>query len=204
MKQLLTRGALLLLQCALLAASGFADVKAEAVCQQDVLFCTDEGLMTGTGRNTFSPDRPMTRAMVVATLYRLAGSPEVTEKAAFTDVASGSYYEAAVAWAAKNAIASGTSETTFEPNKAVTREQLAKFLFNYAVYQGMDAVTLSENLSSFSDQAEISAYAVPALQWAVGAELIKGSDGKLQPAGTATRCQFAAILNRFAATQKNA
>ena len=97
MKRLLTRGALLLLLCVLLAASGFADVKAEAVCQQDVLFCTDERLMTGTGRNTFSPDRPMTRAMVVATLYRLAGSPEVTEKAAFTDVASGSYYEAAVA-----------------------------------------------------------------------------------------------------------
>ena len=94
---MLKRGvALLLLLCALLAASGFADVKAEAVCQQDVLFCTDEGLMTGTGRNTFSPDRPMTRAMVVATLYRLAGSPEVTEKAAFTDVASGSYYEAAI------------------------------------------------------------------------------------------------------------
>ena len=63
MKRLLTRGALLLLLCVLLAASGFADVKAEAVCQQDVLFCTDEGLMTGTGRNTFSPDRPMTRAM---------------------------------------------------------------------------------------------------------------------------------------------
>lgn len=124
MKRLLTRGALLLLLCALPAASGFADVKAEAVCQQDVLFCTDEGLMTGTGRNTFSPDRPMTRAMVVATLYRLAGSPEVTENAAFTDVASGSYYEAAVAWAAKNEIASGTSATTFEPNKAVTREQL--------------------------------------------------------------------------------
>ena len=98
MKRLLTRGALLLLLCALPAASGFADVKVEAVCQQDVLFCTDEGLMTGTGRNTFSPDRPMTRAMVVATLYRLAGSPEVTEKAAFTDVAVGSYYEAAVAW----------------------------------------------------------------------------------------------------------
>ena len=204
MKRLLTRGALLLLLCVLLAAAGFADVKAEAVCQQDVLFCTDEGLMTGTGRNTFSPDRPMTRAMVVATLYRLAGSPEVTEKAAVTDVASGSYYEAAVAWAAKNEIASGTSATTFEPNKAVTREQLAKFLFNYAVYQGMDAVTLSENLSSFSDQAEISAYAVFALQVAGGAELFKGSDGKLQPAGTATRCQFAAILNRFAATQKNA
>lgn len=138
---------------------------------------------------------------VVATLYRLAGSPEVTEKAAFTDVASGSYYEAAVAWAAKNEIASGTSATTFEPNKAVTREQLAKFLFNYAVYQGMDAVTLSENLSSFADHDTVSGYAVPAMQWAVGQGFINGTGGKLLPTGTATRCQFAAILNRFTAAQ---
>lgn len=181
--------------------SGFADVKAEAVCQQDVLFCTDEGLMTGTGRNTFSPDRPMTRAMLVTVLWRMAGSPEVTEKAAFTDVASGSYYEAAVAWAAKNEIASGTSATTFEPNKAVTREQLAKFLFNYAVYQGTDAVTLSENLISFEDHASVSGYAVSAMQWAVGQGLINGTDGKLLPTGTATRCQFAAIPNRFTASQ---
>ena len=185
----------------LLAASGFADIHTEAVCQQDVLFCTDAGLMTGTGNGAFSPDTPMTRAMVVATLYRLAGSPEVTEKAAFTDVVSGSYYEAAVAWAARNAIASGTSETTFEPNKAVTREQLAKFLFNYAVYQGMDAVTLSENLSSFADHDTVSGYAVPAMQWAVGQGFINGTDGKLLPTGTATRCQFAAILNRFTAAQ---
>ena len=184
--------------------TGFTDVKDTDWFKADVEAAVELGLMTGTSATTFNPKGVTTRAMVVATLYRLAGSPKVTEKAAFTDVVSGSYYEAAVAWAARNAIASGTSETTFEPNKAVTREQLAKFLFNYAVYQGMDAVTLSENLSSFSDQAGISAYAVSALQWAVGAELIKGSDGKLQPAGTATRCQFAAILNRFAATQKNA
>ena len=90
MKRLLTRGALLLLLCALLAASGFADVKAEAVCQQDA------GLMTGTGNGAFSPDTPMTRAMLVTVLWRMVGSPEVTEKAAFTDVASGSYYEAAI------------------------------------------------------------------------------------------------------------
>ena len=184
--------------------TGFTDVLDTDWFKADVEKIVESKLMTGTSATTFNPKGVTTRAMVVATLYRLAGSPEVTEKAAFTDVVSGSYYEAAVAWAARNAIASGTSETTFEPNKAVTREQLAKFLFNYAVYQGMDAVTISENLSSFSDQAEISAYAVSALQWAVGAELIKGSDGKLQPAGTATRCQFAAILNRFAATQKNA
>ena len=182
----------------------FKDVKTTSWYFNYMIHLYEAGVISGTSATTFNPKGVTTRAMVVATLYRLAGSPEVTEKAAFTDVVSGSYYEAAVAWAARNAIARGTSETTFEPNKAVTREQLAKFLFNYAVYQGMDAVTISENLSSFSDQAEISAYAVPALQWAVGAELIKGSDGKLQPAGTATRCQFAAILNRFAATQKNA
>ena len=184
--------------------TGFTDVKDTDWFKADVEAAVAAKLMTGTSATTFNPKGVTTRAMVVATLYRLAGSPEVTGKSAFTDVAAGSYYEAAVVWAAENAIASGTSGTTFEPNKAVTREQLAKFLFNYAVYQGMDAVTLSENLSSFSDQAEISAYAAPALQWAVGAELIKGSDGKLMPTGTATRCQFAAILNRFAATQKNA
>ena len=187
----------------LLAASGFADVKAEAVCQQDVLFCTDEELMTGTGRNTFSPDRPMTRAMVVTVLWRMAGSPEVTEKAAFTDVASGSYYEAAVAWAAKNEIASGTSATTFEPNKAVTREPLAKFLFNYAVYQGMEAVTLSENLSSFADHDTVSGYAVPAMQWACGSGMVTGqkqaSGMILDPQGTTTRAQMATMMMRFCA-----
>ena len=131
-----------------------------------------------------------------------AGSGKAQPQALpFEDVRSSDWFAKAVEYVYSHNLFSGTSATTFEPNKAVTREQLAKFLFNYAVYQGMDAVTLSENLSSFSDQAEISAYAVSALQWAVGAELIKGSDGKLQPAGTATRCQFAAILNRFTASQ---
>jgi len=181
--------------------TGFTDVLDADWFKADVEKAVENKLMTGTSTTTFNPKGVTTRAMVVATLYRLAGSPEVTEKAAFTDVASGSYYEAAVAWAAKNEIASGTSATTFEPNKAVTREQLAKFLFNYAVYQGMDAVTLSENLISFEDHASVSGYAVPAMQWAVGQGLINGTDGKLLPTGTATRCQFAAILNRFTAAQ---
>ena len=181
--------------------TGFTDVLDTDWFKADVEKAVESKLMTGTSATTFSPKGVTTRAMVVATLYCLAGSPEVTEKAAFTDVASGSYYEAAVAWAAKNEIASGTSTTTFEPNKAVTREQLAKFLFNYAVYQGMDAVTLSENLSSFADHDTVSGCAVPAMQWAVGQGFINGTDGKLLPTGTATRCQFAAILNRFTAAQ---
>ena len=175
----------------------FVDVKASDYFYDAVLWAAEKGITGGTSATTFDPKGVTTRAMVVATLYRLAGSPEVTEKAAFTDVVSGSYYEAAVAWAARNAIASGTSETTFEPNKAVTREQLAKFLFNYAVYQGMDAVTLSENLSSFSDQAEISAYAVPALQWAVGAGILSGSNGRLMPTSSAKRCEVASMFMRF-------
>ena len=181
--------------------TGFTDVLDTDWFKADVEKAVESKLMTGTSATTFNPKGVTTRAMVVATLYRLAGSPEVTEKAAFTDVVSGSYYEAAVAWAARNEIASGTSATTFEPNKAVTREQLAKFLFNYAVYQGMDAVTLSENLSSFADHDTVSGYAVPAMQWAAGQGLINGTDGKLLPTGTATRCQFAAILNRFTASQ---
>ena len=181
--------------------TGFTDVLDTDWFKADVEKIVESKLMTGTSATTFNPKGVTTRAMVVATLYRLAGSPEVTEKAAFTDVAADSYYEAAVAWAAKNKIASGTSATTFDPNKAVTREQLAKFLFNYAVYQGMDAVTLSENLISFDDHASVSGYAVPAMQWAVGQGLINGTDGKLLPTGTATRCQFAAILNRFTAAQ---
>ena len=81
------------------------------------------------------------------------------------------------------------------------REQLAQFLFKYAQYNGLSAVTLAENLSSFADNDAISAYAIPALQWAVGQGFLNGTDGKLLPAGTATRCQFAAILNRFCAAQ---
>ena len=99
--------------------------------------------MTGTSATTFNPKGVTTRAMVVATLYRLGRQPRSDREAAAFAVVSGSYYEAAVAWAARNAIGQRRPETTFRPNKAVTREQLAKLLFNYAVYQGMDAVTLS-------------------------------------------------------------
>ena len=181
---------------------GFTDVRDSDWFKADVQAVVDAKLMTGTSDTTFTPNGTTTRAMAVTTLYRLAGSPKAAGKTAFTDVAAGSYYEAAVAWAFENKIVSGTSDTTFDPNKAVTREQLAVILFNYAIYNGLEAVTLAENLSAFSDQASISSYAVPALQWAVGQGFITGAGGKLMPAGSATRCQFAAILNRFVTAQK--
>lgn len=115
----------------------------------------------------------------------------------FADVRRGSYYEQAIAWASENGIVTGFDASTFAPDRAITREQLAAILFRFAAYRGMDAVTLRENLSSFQDQAAISAYAVSALNWAVGEGLMQGTGDKLEPTGNATRAQVAAMLRRF-------
>ena len=102
------------------------------------------------------------------------------------------WYAAGREWAMKNGISDGTN---MEAN--ITREQLATILFRYVVYKGLDLVTLEDNLSRFSDRNEISSYAVSAMNWAVGQGLVKGSGGKLNPKGNATRAQVAAILHRF-------
>ena len=196
MKRLLTRGALLLLLCALLAASGFADVKAEAVCQQDVLFCTDEGLMTGTGRNTFSPDRPMTRAMLVTVLGRMAGSPAPKGGSSFADVEAWYFYADAVAWAEENGIAAGRSDGSFGGGDIVTREQLAVFLYRYSQYAGEELA--NGVLDIYSDVDSVHAWAREGMAHAVGAGLITGRDnGELDPGGPATRAQLAVILQRL-------
>ena len=120
----------------LLAASGFADVKTEAVCQQDVLFCTAAGLMTGTGNQAFSPDKPMTRAMLVTVLWRMAGSPAAQGNGGFTDLKAGWYRQAAV-WGAQNGIVAGTGAGTFSPDTPVTKEQAAALLVRFARMRGI-------------------------------------------------------------------
>ena len=95
------------------------------------------------------------------------------------------------------AIVNGYGDGLFGPNDPITREQLAAILFRYAVYQGMTVVTLEENLSSFSDAAQIASYAVPAMNWSVGQELLNGSNGRLKPKSHATRAQVAAIIHRY-------
>ena len=119
----------------LLAASGFADIHTEAVCQQDVLFCTDARLMTGTGNGAFSPDTPMTRAMLVTLLWRTAGSPAAQGSGGFTDLMAVWYRQAAV-WGAQNGVVAGTGAGTFSPDKAVTKEQAAALLVRFARIQG--------------------------------------------------------------------
>ena len=161
----------------------FTDVAKQDWFYGDVAYVYEKGMMNGTGRAAFGPDASTTRGMIVTILARMEG----------VDTTKGAvWYAAGREWAMKNGISDGTN---MEAN--ITREQLATILFRYVVYKGLDLVTLEDNLSRFSDRNEISSYAVSAMNWAVGQGLVKGSGGKLNPKGNATRAQVAAILHRF-------
>lgn len=176
----------------------FSDVKSGNWFYDAVKYAYEQGLMTGTSATTFAPNGTMNRAMIVTVLYRLEKSPAVTGASKFTDVPAGQWYSDAVAWAAANKIVNGYDETTFGPMNAVTREQMAAILFRYEQVKGLENVTLEENLNRFPDQNKISAYAIPALQWAVGQKIINGNaDGTLDPTGTATRAQVAQIFTNL-------
>ena len=176
----------------------FTDVKIGNWFYDAVKYAYEQGLMTGTSATTFAPNGTMNRAMIVTVLYRLEKSPAVTGASKFTDVPAGQWYSDAVAWAAANKIVNGYDETTFGPMNAVTREQMAAILFRYEQVKGLENVTLEENLNRFPDQNKISAYAIPALQWAVGQKIINGNaDGTLDPTGTATRAQVAQIFTNL-------
>ena len=175
----------------------FADVSGSDWFYNDVRYVYEKGIMDGTGADRFSPNAPLTRAMIVTILYRMAGSPSVSGSSDFTDVAASKWFAKAVAWAAANGIVNGYGSGLFGPNDPVTREQLAAILYRYAVYGGMTAVTLEENLGSFADTAQLSAYAIQAMNWAVGQGLINGSGSNLVPKAQATRAQVAAIIHRY-------
>ena len=168
----------------------------------DVKYVFTKGLFNGTSATTFSPQSTMTRGMVVTVLWRMDGEPlipDVETYSDFTDVAEDSYYELAVAWAAKYGLVKGYGNSLFGPDDAVTREQLATILWNYAKMSEID-VSIGEdtNILSYEDAFDISEYAVSALQWACGAGIINGTpDGYLNPQGNATRAEVAAVLHRF-------
>ena len=175
----------------------FSDVPSGSWYYDDVAYVYDTGLMTGLTATAFGPNLSTTRGMIVTILWRMENEPAAKHGCPFADVRRGSYYEQAIAWASENGIVTGFDASTFAPDRTITREQLAAILFRFAAYRGMDAVTLRENLSSFQDQAAISAYAVSALNWAVGEGLMQGTGDKLEPTGSATRAQVAAMLRRF-------
>ena len=164
-----------------------------------VRYAYETGLMDGVGDNLFAPNSQTTRAQLVTILYRLEGEPEVSGTSGFSDVAAGTWYTDAVAWAAQNGIVNGVSDTEFAPGDDITREQLAAILYRYAAYQGYD-VSQRADLSGFGDAESISGYAQEALSWAHAQGLVLGfEDGSLRPQGTASRAQIAAVLMRFLA-----
>lgn len=175
----------------------FGDVKSADWFYNDVKYVYEKDMMAGTTADVFAPNATTTRAMIVTILYRLEGSPAVTSTSAFVDVPAGQWYTDAVNWAAANQIVKGTSATTFAPNDSITREQMAAILYRYAQYKGYD-VTKKADLSGYSDNGQVSAYAKDALAWANAAKLINGvTNTTLAPQGNATRAQVSAILHRF-------
>ncbi len=174
----------------------FTDVEPTDWFYHGAAFVYEEGLMNGLTNTTFGPDVSTTRGMVAAMLWRMEGGPKAETAAPFADVKDGAYYAEAIDWAAEKGIVNGTSETTFSPDQAVTRQQLAAMLYRYSQVKGYDT-DIQGDLTSFGDRDQVSAYAAEAMEWAVGSGLIQGMDGELVPHGSATRAQLATIFHRF-------
>ena len=174
----------------------FLDIAPNAWYKDAVQYAYAGGLMTGVSANEFAPEATTTRAMIVSMLARLEGV-ESAESAGFADVAANDWYATAVNWAAASGITSGTGDGNFSPNTAITREQLAAILMNYAQYKGQD-VSARATLDTYSDATAISSWANDVMSWAVAEGLLTGvTNDQLQPQGNATRAQVAAILQRF-------
>ncbi len=179
------------------SASQFADLTAGSWYYDGVRYALENGLMTGTSARTFAPDRPVTRAMLVTILWRLAGEP-YGRVSPFEDVLPGSWYAQAVSWAYDKGIVTGVTATSFQPGAPVTREQLCAILCRYAALTGKNTAA-SASLDAFTDRAQVSAYAEASVRWALQAGLLTGvGDGRLAPRSGATRAQLAVLLQRFA------
>ena len=175
----------------------FTDVSEDDWFYADAAYLYEKGVMKGTADETFAPGRSVTRGQLAAALYRMAGEPAVTAKAAFTDVPADYWCAAAITWAAENGVVTGYGDGGFRPADAVQRQELAAMLFRFAVYQGMSAVTLQESLAPFADKDAVAAYAVPAMNWAVGQGILQSKDGSLLPQAPVDRAQLAAMLRRY-------
>ena len=174
----------------------FADVHTNDWFADAVQYMLDNGMMNGVTDTTFAPGSTTTRGMIVTILYRLEDEPDAAASS-FTDVAANMYYADAVAWAQANNIVNGISATLFAPDQSITREQMAAILYRYAQFKGYD-VTASNDLSSYTDASQISAYATTAMQWANAEGLITGNTSTtINPTGNATRAEVATILMRF-------
>ncbi len=180
----------------------FTDVSEKDWFYNDAMFVYKNGLMLGTSKTLFSPHGTVTRGMMATILWRMEGSLAPKGENSFTDVEAGRWYADAITWTAENGIFAGYSKDKFGPDDPITREQLTAIFYRYADYKGYK-LTVTGNLDKFEDADKITDYAKTVMQWAVGNGLIKGkSETLLDPQGTATRAEIAAMLHRFVENTK--
>ncbi|HHU90413.1 MAG TPA: S-layer homology domain-containing protein, partial [Clostridiaceae bacterium] len=171
----------------------FSDVKEGSWYYSAVQYVAQNGLMFGTGSDTFSPQLTTNRGMIATILYRLSGSPETLEST-FKDVVPGAYYTQGVAWAQEKGIIAGYGNGMFGPEDSITREQMAAILWRYAGSPKADTTVLND----FNDAGEISDYARQAMAWVYEEGIIAGKGNRiLDPRGLATRAEAAMILTNY-------
>lgn len=175
----------------------FVDVTEDKWYYDAVAYVYQQGIMVGMSETTFEPNTTVNRAQVVQMLYNLEGQPQVSGDSGFSDIRDGQWYAKAVAWASANDVVAGYEDGTFRPTRAVTREEFAQILYNYAKFKGYD-LSASADLGKFPDSGQVSSWAEIALGWANGNGLINGhDDGRLDPKGSTIRAQAASILMNF-------
>lgn len=185
------------------AAGRFTDVKAGDWYHDSVIYCADNGLMSGTGAATFSPDTITSREMIATVLWHVAGSPKVEYDMTYKDVPAGSGYADAIRWASKEGIVSGYNAETFGMGEPITREELAVMLYHYAQKQGKGFTEEWMFLLDAGDADKVSEWADEAMHWCVMNKIISGNaSGMLSPQGQATRAETAAVLQHFNETMK--
>lgn len=193
--------AILVLLATATTVSAYVDVGENAWYHNAINYVTERGLFSGTGNDRFEPKKPMTRGMFVTVLSRLDGADlEPYSSVHFLDVQNEAWYAKSVEWAAEHGITSGTARFTFAPDRPVTREQIAMFLYNYAKSAGED-MAIKPTSKQFVDYDTVSDWARTAVDWAISNSLLAGDDKRrINPRNTATRAEVAQIFSRYAQT----
>lgn len=176
----------------------FEDVHEQDWFYDDVKSIFENGLINGTTTTTYEPQTELTRGMIVTILWRIAGEPTVEATSTFADVPENAYYFNAINWGAANNIARGYDEETFAPDRLVSREELAAFIYRYSELIELDLTGIDEEaFAEFGDAESVLPWFVENMKWAISAGIVKGEDGMLLPQDRATRAEAAAMVNRF-------
>lgn len=180
-------------------AKEFSDIPTYHWAHSEIMRAAQSGLVEGFADGTFGPDQKVTRAQFVTMLWRMAGQPKCTAKTSFRDVPNGAWFAEQVAWAAENGYVTGVSNTMFDPNGNITREQAMAILFRYSgSVSGMEMMFASTYDSFFMDSSSISEWAKSGVYWCLYKGIVTGtSDMTINPNGLATRAQIAVIFLRY-------